>query len=172
MAKKLSRRLASGSWTGLLASAGIALAVPAHAQGFWFGVGPVGAGPYAYDYRPYWGGSYGYAPDYAYGYGYTPGYTYAPAYAADYGYGPPYEYSYPPDYAYGTIYAAPGYVSSYAYEPRYGYGRSVMWVGISHPVASRHIEYRSARISGEAYRAQASVPVRHVNRHSRSVTIR
>jgi hypothetical protein len=96
---------------GLPAAAGIALAVPAHAQEFWFRVGPVGVGfgtgPYAYDYGPYWGGSYGYAPDYAYGYSHTPGYTYAPAYDVDYGYGPPYEYSYPPEYAYGTIYAAP-----------------------------------------------------------------
>jgi hypothetical protein len=161
---------------GLLAAAGIALAVPAHAQGFWFGVGPVGVGfgtgPYAYDYGPYWGGSYGYAPDYAYGYGYTPGYTYAPAYDVDYGYGPPYEYSYPPDYAYGTIYAAPGYVSStYPYGPRYRYGRSFVRVRTSHPVPSRHLEYRSARISGEAYRAQASAPARHVNGYSRSVTI-
>ncbi len=50
---------------GLLAVAGIALAVPAHAQGAWFGIGPVGVGfgtgPYAYDYGPYWGGSYAYA---------------------------------------------------------------------------------------------------------------
>jgi hypothetical protein len=161
---------------GLLAAACIALAVPAHAQGFWFGVGPVGVGfgtgPYAYDYGPYRGGSYTYAPGYAYGYGYAPGYTYAPTYPVDYGGGPPYEYSYPPEYAYGTTYAAPAYVPSpYSYEPGYGYGRSFVGVRTSHPVASRHLEYRSARISGEAYRAQASAPVRHVNRHSQSVMI-
>ena len=162
---------------GLLAAAGIALAVPANAQGIWIGVGPVGVGfgtgPYAYDDGPYWGGSYSYAPGYAYGYGYAPGYRYAPAYDVGYGYGPAYDdYSYAPDYSYTTTYVAPAYVSSpYRYWPRYGYGRPFVGVRTSHPVASRHLDYRSARISGEAYRAQSSVPVRHVVRHSRLVTV-
>src|SRR3974390_1777325 len=109
---------------GLLAAAGIALAVPANAQGIWIGVGPVGVGfgtgPYASDDGPYWGGPYSYAPGYAYGYGYAPGYTYAPAYdvgygcgPVGYGSGPAYDdYSYAPDYAYTTTYAPPAYVSS------------------------------------------------------------
>jgi hypothetical protein len=159
---------------GLLAAAAIAFAVPAHAQGFWFGPGPFGVGfgtgPYAYDYGSYWGGPYGYAPGYAYGY--APGYTYAPGYDVSVGYGPAYDYSYDPDYAYTTTYGAPSYIdSTYAYEPEYRYRRSVVRVRTSHPIARRQVEYRTAHISGEAYRAQASAPVRHVVRHSRSVMI-
>lgn len=161
---------------GLLAAAGIALGVPAHAQGVWFGVGPVGVGfgatPYSYGYGPYLGASYGYGPGYGYGYGYAPDYTYAPGYDVSFGYGPAYGYSYAPDYAYSTTYAAPAYVSStYAYEPEYRYRRSVVRIRTSHPIVRRHVEYRTARFSGEAYRAQASVPVGHVIRHSRSVRI-
>jgi hypothetical protein len=55
---------------GILAAAGIALAMPANAQGIWIGAGPVGvgigAGPYAYDYGPGYR-SYAYDNDYAYG---------------------------------------------------------------------------------------------------------
>ncbi len=155
---------------GLLAVAGIALAVPAHAQGAWFGVGPVGVGfgtgPYAYDYGPYWGGSYAYAPGYAYGYGPALGYTYAPGYAYAYGpeydvsytFGPGYGYSYAPGYTYSTTFGAPAYrYSSYAYEPRQRYTRSVVRVRNSHQIASRRLAYRRAPISGEAYQAQASV---------------
>jgi hypothetical protein len=168
---------------GLLAAAAIAFAVPAHAQGFWFDPGPFGVGfgsaPYAYGYGSSWGGPYGYAPGYAYGYapgyayGYAPGYTYAPGYDVSVGYGPAYDYSYAPDYGYTTSYEAPSYIAStpYAYEPEYRYGRSVVRVRTSHPIARRHVEYRTAHISGEAYRAQASAPVRHVVRHSRSVTM-
>jgi hypothetical protein len=164
---------------GLLAAAGFAITVSAHAQEFWFGAGPVavgfGAGPYAYDYGSYWGGPYGYAPSYTYSYSYgdAPGYAYGPGFDVSVGYGPSYGYSYPPDYAYTTTYAAPAYVgSTYAYEPEYRYRRSVVRVHTSHPVARRDIEYRTARISRHAYGAQASVPVQHVITHSRSVTIK
>lgn len=55
---------------GLLAAVGIAMALPANAEGVWIGAGPVGVGigvgPYAYDD----------------GYAYSPGYVYR-----DYGYG-------------------------------------------------------------------------------------
>ncbi len=161
---------------GLLAAAGLAIALPAHAQGFWFGAGPVavgfGAGPYAYDYGSYWGGPYAYAPSYTYGYDYAPGYAYGPGFDVSVGYAPSYGYSYAPDYAYTTTYAAPAYVgSTYAYEPEYRYRRSVVRLQTTHPIARRHIEYRTARISRDGYRAQASVPVRHVIKHSRSLTI-
>ncbi len=143
---------------GLLAAAGIALAVPANAQGVWFGAGPVGVGigtgPYAYDYGPYWAGSYSYEP----GYAYAPGYTYAPGYA--YTYGPGYA-AYGPAYSYGggsvytTAYAAPGYgYSSYAYEPEYRYSRPNVRVRSSRTAATRDLA--SARPSDEAHQAQAS----------------
>jgi len=154
---------------GLLAAAGIACAAPANAQNFWFGAGPVGVGfgtaPYSYNYGSYWGGPYNYAPDYAYGYGYAPGYAYGPGYDVGFGYGPSLGYSYAPEYTYSTTYAAPAYVrSTYAYEPD-----SVVRVRTSRHVAKRHVVYRSTR---RAYLAQASVPVRHVVKHSRrSVTI-
>lgn len=57
---------------GLLAATGIAMAMPANAEGVWIGAGPVGvgvgAGPYAYD------DGYAYGPrhvyrDYDHGYG-------------------------------------------------------------------------------------------------------
>jgi hypothetical protein len=74
---------------GLLAAAGITLAVPAHAQGVWFG-----AGSYAYDYGSYRGSSQAYAPGYGYAprynsHAYGPGYygyhdAYAPRGRADY----------------------------------------------------------------------------------------
>ncbi len=166
---------------GLLAAAGIALALPAHAQGVWFGAGPVGVGfgtgPYSYGYGPYWGGSYAYAPGYAYGYGYAPGYTYAPGYAynsapaydVNYAYGPDYDW-YGADLAYTPMYAAPAYrYSSYAYEPQPNYTRRIVRTHAPHYVATRHLGYHSARISAEAYRAQASVPVRQVVRRSHRV---
>ena len=59
---------------GLLAAAGIAMSVPASAQGVWVGAGPVGVGV---------GPSYGYDRGY-YGHGYGPGYR---SYAYDGGYG-------------------------------------------------------------------------------------
>lgn len=52
---------------GVLAAAGIAMAVPAHADGVWIGVGPfgvgIGTGPYYYDNGPYgyYDGDYAYA---------------------------------------------------------------------------------------------------------------
>ena len=49
---------------GLLAAAGIAMAVPAHADGVWIGAGPFGVGIGA---GPYYNGPYGYYDgDYAY----------------------------------------------------------------------------------------------------------
>src|SRR5690348_6654726 len=105
---------------GVLLAAGVGFAAaPAHAQGFWFGIGPfgvgVGAAPYAYD--AYWGApyrSYGYYAEPAYVY--EPGYAYAPY--TTYSYVP--EYSYAPDYTDSTTYSytpAWGY-RSYAYAPR------------------------------------------------------
>jgi hypothetical protein len=141
---------------GLLAAAGIALAVPAHAQGVWFGAGPVGigfgTGPSAYDYSPYWAGSYTYEPGYVYapGYTYAPGVAraYGPAYDVSYAYGPDYGYSYAPGAAYTNAYAVPAYsYSSYAYEPEYNSSQR--------RVETRRLAYRSARPS--AYQAQASV---------------
>jgi len=61
---------------GLLAAAGIAMSVPASAQGVWVGAGPVGVGVGV-------GPSYGHDPGY-YGHGYGPGYR---SYAYDGGYG-------------------------------------------------------------------------------------
>jgi hypothetical protein len=61
---------------GLLAAAGIAMSIPANAQGVWVGAGPVGVGVGV-------GPSYGYDRGY-YGYGYGPGYR---SYAYDGGYG-------------------------------------------------------------------------------------
>jgi hypothetical protein len=143
---------------GLLAATGIALAIPAHAQGVWFGAGPVGVdfgtGPYTYDYAPYWGGSY--APAYTYVPGYS--YTYGPDYDLSYTYGPGYGYSYAPEYTYSTKVGVPSYrYSSYAYEPRQSSSRSVVRVRNSHQIASRRLAHRPETISGQAYRAQASV---------------
>ena len=59
---------------GLLAAAGIAMSVPANAQGVWVGAGPVGVGV---GVGPGWGGYY----DRGY---YGPGYG---SYAYDNGYG-------------------------------------------------------------------------------------
>jgi hypothetical protein len=56
---------------GILAAAGVALSVPANAQGVWVGAGPVGVGV---GVGPAWGGYYG-------GY-YSPGY-HSYAYADD-----------------------------------------------------------------------------------------
>jgi hypothetical protein len=57
---------------GILAAAGVALSVPASAQGVWIGAGPVGVGV---------GPGYGYYDGYDYGpryrsYAYDDGYTY------------------------------------------------------------------------------------------------
>jgi len=60
---------------GLLAAAGIAMSIPAHAQGVWVGAGPVGVGVgvgpgYGYYGRGYYGPGYrSYAYDNGYGYG-------------------------------------------------------------------------------------------------------
>jgi hypothetical protein len=62
---------------GLLAAAGIAMSVPANAQGVWVGAGPVGVGVGV-------GPGYGYGYDRGYyGHGYGPGYR---SYAYDGGY--------------------------------------------------------------------------------------
>jgi hypothetical protein len=83
---------------GLLAAGGVAIAAPAHAQGFWLGVGPfgfgVGAAPYAYSHGPYWGGPYAYEAPVSTEYGYL-----APA---------------PEDFAPAYTYAAPAYETSHA----------------------------------------------------------
>lgn len=61
---------------GILAAAGVALSVPASAQGVWIGAGPVGVGV---GVGPgYYGGyydGYDYGPRYR-GYAYDDGYTY------------------------------------------------------------------------------------------------
>ncbi len=80
------RKLAVGL---LAAAAGVALAIPANAQGFWFGAGPFGVGisaaSYGYDYGSYWGGPYAYeAPAYA-PYSYAPSYAYGPTYSVGFG---------------------------------------------------------------------------------------
>jgi hypothetical protein len=78
----------------LLATAGIALATPALAQGIYFGPGGVGIGFGNGGYGGgYYGGGYGggYAPGYQYG-GYAPGYQYGP------GYGSGDSYAYSPGY--------------------------------------------------------------------------
>jgi hypothetical protein len=60
---------------GLLAAAGIAMSIPANAQGVWVGAGPVGVGvgvgpSYGYYDRGYYGPGYrSYAYDNGYGYG-------------------------------------------------------------------------------------------------------
>jgi hypothetical protein len=168
---------------GLLAAAGVAFAMPANAQGLWFGVGPfgieVGAAPYAYDYGPYWGGPYAYsAPAYSYEttYSYAPGYGYGPTYDVSYGYPASYGYGYEPDYSYGERYADPAY--SYGYGPQYRYRAPVAWVSGTTSyrrapyvhASVRHVQYRTARISREAYRAQASVPM-HSLRHVRHLRV-
>lgn len=57
---------------GLLAAAGIALSLPANAEGVWIGAGPfgvgVGTGPYAYDDGYVYDRGYAYRDDY-YAYG-------------------------------------------------------------------------------------------------------
>ena len=70
----------------LLATAGIALATPALAQGIYFGPGGVGIG-FGHGYHGgYYGG--GYAPRYQYGpgYGYEDSYAHSPGYAYSPGY--------------------------------------------------------------------------------------
>src|SRR5262245_20539320 len=59
---------------GILAAAGVALSVPASAQGVWIGAGPVGVGV---GVGPGWGydGYYDYGPRYR-GYAYDDGYNY------------------------------------------------------------------------------------------------
>ncbi len=175
---------------GLIVAAGVALAMPANAQEVWVGAGPVGvgfgAGPYTYGAGPYWGSSYTYAPGYAYEYGSAPSYgygarygyaagsayNYGPGYNVSYGFGSPYGYSYAPSYTYGSTYAAPAYgYSSYSYESQPTYSRRIVRIRSSHPVSTTHVGYRSARIPGEAYQAQASVPVRHFVRHSRAMRL-
>ncbi len=149
----------------LLAASGVALAAPAHAQGFWFGIGPFGFGvgaPYAYSYEPYWGGPYAYEPpiatQYVYAtapdYIYPPAYTYgAPTYETSYAYLPQYSDTYRPyrrrEYTYST----------YAYQPEYTYRRSVTRV-------YEPRRYR-AHLRTEAIRAQASAPIHHVIRRKR-----
>ncbi len=160
----------------LLAAGGLALATPAHAQDFWFGIGPlgfgVGAAPYAYSYAPYWSEPYAYEPPLTTEY-VAPAYTYAaPAYETDYAYVPGYTYAYAPEYSYGTTYrySTPHYAySSYAYQPAYRYRRSVTRVydptqALRYTQASNtrriryHPRHHIARLApaGEAYRAQAS----------------
>jgi len=160
---------------GVLLAAGVGFSTaPAHAQSFWFGIGPVGFGvgatPYAYGYDGYWDARYrpyGYYADPSYAY--EPGYAYEP-YAA-YSYAP--EYSYAPDYTYRTTYSyAPGLgYGSYAYEPRSSVGgiyttrhhRSDRYILVR--TEQRHQD-RTRFVSSPAMRAQASVPMRHVhNRH-------
>ncbi len=164
----------------LLAAGGVALAAPAHAQGFWFGIGPfgfgVGAAPYAYPYEPYWGGPYVYEPPVTTEY-VAPAYTFA---------APPYEteYAYAPEYTYGAAYryTIPHYShSNYAYVPEYSYPRSVARVSEPRGTRSWHITQATTRYTshparrhaarlahlGEAYGAQASVPMHHVARHKR-----
>jgi hypothetical protein len=60
---------------GILAAAGVALSVPASAQGVWVGAGPVGVGVGVgpgwgyygrYDYGPRYRGYYAYDGDYGY----------------------------------------------------------------------------------------------------------
>jgi hypothetical protein len=168
----------------LLAAGSAAFAAPAHAQDFWFGIGPFGFGvgpaPYAYSYDPYWGALYAYegpvtteyvAPAYAYA---------APVYESTYAYVPEYSYEYAPAYSYATRYpyTTPRYsYSTYAYQPEYSYRRSVTRVyeprhhyGLRYTQASNtkyiryHAPHHVARLTGEAYRAQASAhftPVLH-----------
>jgi hypothetical protein len=165
----------------LLAASGVALAAPAHAQGFWFGIGPfgfgIGAAPYAYSYEPYWGGPYAYEAPLTTEY-VAPAYTYAaPAYETSYAYVPDYTYAYEPTYTSRTTYryTSPRYAYlSYAYQPAYSYRRSVRRVyeptwnrALSYAQASRtrrisyHTRRHIARVvpTSEAYRAQASVPM-------------
>src|SRR5262245_23399196 len=59
---------------GILAAAGIALSVPASAQGVWIGAGPVGVGVGVGPGYGYYNG-YDYGPRYR-GYAYDDGYTY------------------------------------------------------------------------------------------------
>src|SRR5215216_6274860 len=92
---------------GLLAACSVMLAVPAHAQGFWFGapgfgIG-IGTGP-GYGYGPYYSDAYWGGGAYSYD-----SYAYAPAYTAGYD-----------DYAYGSGYGSAAPRSTYA-EPRYTY---------------------------------------------------
>jgi hypothetical protein len=161
---------------GVLLAAGVGFAAaPAHAQGFWFGIGPfgvgVGAAPYAYD--AYWG-----APYRPYGYYAEPAYVYEPGYAyapyTTYSYVP--EYSYAPDYTYSTTYSyAPAWgYRSYAYAPR----TTRIYTATRHRDSARYISVRteprhregSRLVSSQAMRAQASVPVHHA--HRRHIKVR
>jgi len=136
---------------GLLAAASVMVAVPAHAQGFWFGAPgfSVGigtgynSGPYYSDayWGPGWGGpaysSYGYAPTYSEydSYAYAPGYSYGANYGYDepsFGYSEPgYAIAYEPTYErryvssprYSRSYT-PGYTSTQSYRSGYAYAPS------------------------------------------------
>jgi hypothetical protein len=161
---------------GLLLAAGLAIAAPAHAQGVWFGAGPVGVGvgvgSYAYDYAPgpYWGAAAYPAPTYnpyfVYGspaaYSNGPGWSYAaPVYEASYAYLP--GYSYAPEYTYRTSYAvapATTYSRSFAYVPQRAYSRTVYRSSHRTRVVMLRSRYRHVR--SEALAAEASVPVHHV----------
>jgi hypothetical protein len=60
---------------GILAAAGVALSVPASAQGVWIGAGPVGVGVGVGPGWGYYDGYYDYGPRYR-SYAYDDGYTY------------------------------------------------------------------------------------------------
>src|SRR5262245_5241348 len=60
---------------GILAAAGIAVSMPANAQGVWIGAGPVGVGVGVGPGYGYYDGYYDYGPRYR-GYAYDDGYTY------------------------------------------------------------------------------------------------
>ena len=60
---------------GILAAAGVALWVPASAQGVWIGAGPVGVGVGVGPGYGYYDGYYDYGPRYR-SYAYDDGYTY------------------------------------------------------------------------------------------------
>src|SRR5215204_893865 len=150
---------------GLLAAASVMVAVPAHAQGFWFGapgfaiaIGTgYNSGPYYSDayWGPGWGGraysSYGYAPAYS---GYD-NYAYAPGYGYEVSYG----YNEP-----SFTYSEPGY--ALAYEPTYErrYVRSTRYSRSYAPV------YASTRSYGTGY--APSYRTRHVYSDSNRSRVR
>jgi hypothetical protein len=118
---------------GLLAAASVMVAVPAHAQGFWFGAPGFGIGVGAgYDSGPYYSDAYwgpGRGGRVYSSYGYAPAYSEYDNYGYDnYGYAP--GYGYEARYGYNEPYSEPGYALTYepSYDRRYvrstGYSRS------------------------------------------------
>ena len=163
----------------VLLLAGVAVAAPAHAQGFWFGAGPFGVGFGASAYAPaFWGGpvvtrtwrgpivrrSWG-GPFVASTFAYEPGF--APIYEPDYAIVP--DYAFAPAYAYQPAFAFRTHRTFRTFEPRFRRtvvrahrGRHLRtFAGVSttrRTFAGPH--FRSA-----AFRARASVPARSV-RHT------